>query len=116
MSKPETMMIDEVKYVRADAVPSVAPVTGEFAPWQIGQDYFIQTVTHFYLGRLVDVKEHELAITSASWVADTGRFNEFVSGKKGPNENEPFERNAQVIIGRGAIVSAVRRGLVLEVK
>ena len=30
MSKPETIMIDEVKYVRADSVPAVQFPKGEF--------------------------------------------------------------------------------------
>ncbi len=115
MSNPETMMIDDVTYIRADSVP--APINlpaGEFAPWEIGEAYFIQTVTHYYLGKLVDVKETELVITNASWVASTGRFNQFMSGSN-PSENEPYPQSSLIIIGRGALISAVKRKIFIEV-
>ena len=112
--KPETMMIDDVKYVRADSVPPIQLPVGEFAPWEIGQEYFIQTVTHYYLGQLVFVGDKELAITGASWVADTGRMHLFIAGGK-PKENEPFNKTDTVIIGRGAIVASVKRKALLEV-
>jgi hypothetical protein len=114
MSKPETITIDEVKYVRADSVVSITLPTGEFAPWVIGEEYFIQTVTFFYLGTLVHVGEKELAMIGASWVADTGRLHQFIAGQK-PKENEPYKPSDLVIIGRGAIVSAVKRKALSEV-
>jgi hypothetical protein len=113
-NKPESIMIDEVKYIRADSAPSLVLPTGEFAPYVIGAEYFIQTVTHFYLGKLVHVGDKELAITGASWVADTGRLHQFMAGSK-PKENEPFNATDLVIIGRGAVVSAVQRKALLEV-
>jgi len=114
MSKPETITIDEVKYVRADSVATIVLPTGQYAPWVMGAEYFIQTVTHFYLGKLVHVGPQELAITGASWVADTGRLHQFMAGSK-PIENEPFNANDLVIIGRGAVVSAVQRKALLEI-
>ena len=114
MSKPDSIMIDDVRYVREGSVPSTILPTGSFAPWVMGAEYFIQTVTHFYLGKLVHVGDKELAITGASWVADTGRLHQFMAGSK-PKENEPFNANDLVIIGRGAIVSAVQRKALLEV-
>ena len=83
----------------------------------VGKDYFVKTVTEYYTGELLWVGEHEIVINNVAWIADTGRFNEFLIGKT-VNEVEPYPKNEPVIIGRGAIVSMVRRkcGLLLEVK
>lgn len=58
-------------------------------------------------GRLIDVQEKELVLESASWVADTGRFSNFIKGGTLSNsaEVEPFPEG-RVILGRGAIIDA----------
>ena len=81
----------------------------------IGNSYFIRTVTHYFTGILVWVGEKEIAITKACWIADTGRFNEFMK-EKTFNESEPFPADSNVIIGRGSIIDMTERGLILEVK
>lgn len=113
MSKPDSITIDDVKYVRADSIQIKLP-EGDFAPYEIGEEYFIQTVTHYYLGQLLSVTAQELIITKASWVPSTGRFNEFMSGSK-PSENEPYNKSQIVIVGRGAVVSATKREIFLEI-
>ena len=82
----------------------------------VGNEYFIRTVTHYFTGRLVWVGEKEIAIEDAAWIADTGRFNEFVAGKT-VSEVEPFPKGV-VIVGRGAIIDMSERvgGLLLKVK
>ena len=107
--KPETMMIDEVKYVRAESIP--APVKyekGEHGPWKIGEQYAIRTVTMIDHGTLIDVTDQELVLVNAAWVADAGRWADFIAGKIKPNEVEPFPPNEPVIVGRGALIDAVR--------
>lgn len=113
MSTPDSITIDNTKYVKADSIQIELP-KGDFAPYEIGEEYFIQTVTQYYLGQLVNITDQELVITKASWVASTGRFNEFISGSD-PSENEPYNKNQLVIVGRGAIVSAVKREIFLEI-
>lgn len=108
MKKPETLMIDNLKYVRADLATGVELPKGDFAPWEIGCSYFIQTVTHYYQGRLVGVTDKELTLTGVAWIANTGRYSEFLSGKRG-GEEEVYPPKSVVIVGRGAVVSAVRR-------
>jgi hypothetical protein len=71
-------------------------------PYRIGENYFIRTVTHFYTGKLEQVFKHELVMSSVSWIADTGRFADFIETGK-LNECEPM-KSEQVIIGRGAII------------
>lgn len=72
-------------------------------PYQVGQNYFIRTVTHYYTGHLTLVTDGELVLANAAWIADTGRFHDAL--KTGElSEIEPFEDD--VIIGRGAVVDA----------
>lgn len=53
-------------------------------------------------GTLKAVYDKELVFEKASWVADTGRFNEYLKDTNKVDENEPFKND--VIVGRGAIV------------
>lgn len=73
------------------------------AHWKVGESYLIRTVTMIQVGRLESVTDKELVLSSAAWVADTGRFyNALKEGKL--NEVEPFPN--PVIIGRGSIIDA----------
>ena len=70
-------------------------------PYKIGASYLVRTVTNYFSGCLIAVYEHELVLTKAAWIADTGRFSEAL--KTGVmSEVEPIP--GDVIIGRGAIV------------
>lgn len=70
-----------------EAIESPAEPTG--MPFKIGKNYFIRTVTMYYTGQLIDVKGQWLILSSASWIADTGRFHDFL--KSGTcNEYESF--------------------------
>lgn len=73
-------------------------------PYQIGKNYFIQTVTHYYTGRLLEVLKDELVLEDAAWIADTGRFSDFIKDGKF-NEVEPYP-TGNLIIGRGSLVQA----------
>jgi hypothetical protein len=107
MSKPETMMIDDVKYVREDSIKPIYEPRKE-GPWEIGKAYFVRTVTMAIHGVLVEVTPQELVFIGAAWISDTGRFHQFITGKSDPSEIEPFLRESAVIVGRGALVDAVR--------
>lgn len=77
--------------------------SGEDSHWKIGNNYLIRTVTMIQVGRLESVTDKELVLSSAAWIADTGRFyNALKDGKL--NEVEPFQND--VIIGRGSIIDA----------
>ncbi len=58
-------------------------------------------------GRLVAVFPSELVLEDAAWIADTGRYADFLSGKIEPNEVEPFPKG-KTIIGRGSLIDAAR--------
>ena len=72
-------------------------------PYKVGKNYLIRTVTMTQVGKLEYVGDKELVLSSASWIADTGRF--YTALKTGElNEVEPFINDP--IIGRGAIIDA----------
>lgn len=103
MSEPQTIKINEVEYVRKDSIP-ITP-QGEKAPWHIGKNYFIRTVTNYFTGRLDWVGENEIVLSCAAWVADTGRFSDAL--KTGVlTEVEPYPTATTVIVSRGALVDA----------
>lgn len=84
---------------------------------EVGKNYFIRTVTNYFTGRLIWVGDKEMAFEDVAWIADTGRFNEFLEGKT-VNEVEPYPKGSTVIIGRGALVdmTEIKFGLYLEVR
>lgn len=102
--KVEEVTIEGVTYVPKDSLATtVIEVNGDESPWQVGLTYAIRTVTMIQVGRLAKVTERELVLDDASWIADTGRFHDFL--KSGSvKEVEPFV--LPVIVGRGAIVDA----------
>ena len=105
MSKPETMMIDDIKYVREDSIINSENYVNIDAntPYIVGRNYIIRTVTHIHVGKLVSVGEKELVLENASWVADTKRFHNMLKdGLNDQAEIEPF--TMPVIVGRGAII------------
>jgi len=107
MAEPKTMKINEVEYVRKDSVVTVTYVPGEDGPWEIGKKYLIRTVTMIQHGTLVGISATELVLAKASWIADTGRFSDFLHGKISPSDVEPFPQDKIVIVGRGALIDAV---------
>lgn len=72
-------------------------------PYKVGEAYLVRTVTMIVLGKLDKVFDGELVMSSASWVADTGRFYDALKTGK-LNEVEPFTDD--VIVGRGSIIDA----------
>lgn len=66
-------------------------------PLEIGTNYFIRTVTHYYTGRLDAIVGDWLVLTNASWIADTGRFHDFLKEGK-CNEYESFIDSVRIPI------------------
>ena len=107
MSKPETIKIDEVEYVRKDSVQTIKPVLeGDFQPFEIGAVYLIRTVTMIDVGRVVAASKQYIVMEDAAWIADTGRFSDALK-KCQFNEVEPFP-DGQVIINAGSVIDAVK--------
>jgi len=65
---------------------------------EVGKAYFIRTVTHHYTGKCVKCNDAWFELSDAAWIADDGRFNEFL--KTGTaNEVEPFVNNVRISVG-----------------
>jgi len=79
--------------------------TGGF--WQVGGLYMIRTVTMIVTGKLVAIDDHEITLTNAAWIADTGRYAQAVESAEFA-EVEPYPDIRDVAVGRGALVDAVQ--------
>ena len=99
MAKPTTLKIDDVEYIRADSVPPIGNTEG--TPFAVGQSYAVRTVTMIVVGKVVGVVGQFLVLSDAAWVADTGRFADFLA-KGNANEVEPAD--GRVFLGLGSIV------------
>ena len=100
--------IDEIKYAQEKDC-------NDNPYMEIGKTYFIRTVTHYFTGRLIWVGDKEIVLEEVAWIADTGRFSEFMA-EKTCNEVEPYPSGSRVIIGRGSIIDMCERSLLLSVK
>jgi hypothetical protein len=83
-------------------------------PFEIGKEYYFETATKYYAGTVVAVHPLGVQLENAVWVADTGRFNEFISGKIQGLELEPCGR--PFIYFGGAIAHILRPNLLIAVK
>jgi len=103
------MKLDELTIAEAKKLARVfnpQQAASNDSHWEIGANYMIRTVTMIDAGKLVAVTPQELVLENASWIADTGRFMQAIE-KAEFGEVEPFPEG-QVIIGRGAIIDAVK--------
>jgi hypothetical protein len=101
------MNIDEMTVGQIREIKSMFCETGDQKnhPYTVGNSYFIRTVTHYYTGRLEWVFDCSLVLSDAAWIADTGRFNEFLRTGE-PSEVEPYPDTMHPIISRSSIVDA----------
>ncbi len=72
------------------------------SPLRVGNAVLIRTVTHYHTGRVEILTSTEVVLSSAAWIADTGRFADCLA-KGTPSEVEPFPLGV-VSVARGAIV------------
>jgi len=80
MAKEYTLTKDEydkVKHLLDTELPEVKyrKVT-DF----IGKNVFIRTVTMFYTGHVEAIDGKFVVLSQAAWIADTGRFADFIAG------------------------------------
>ena len=74
--------------------------------FEVGQRVFVRTVTNYLLGEVVSTSATDIVLENASWVGDTGRFQQFcLYGEL--DEVEPYEPSMRVAVPRTAIVDAV---------
>lgn len=101
----DTITVNGIEYVSKDIIGTMAPISTDEPPY--GGVMLVQTVTAFYVGEIVSVHQQEIVMRDACWVADAGRYHQFLRGEHDSNvELEPLP-DGNVIIGRGSIVLAV---------
>lgn len=67
-------------------------------PFEVGKQYFIRTVTNYYVGTCEKLFESSIRLNNASWIPDTGRFSGAM--KTGAfNECEPYPGGVNVWFG-----------------
>ena len=75
--------------------------------FEIGGKYFVETFGKNYLGEVKEVTSTRVVLVKCSWVADTGRFGDFM--KKGkPADNEPYPDEFEVQVPQAYIANTVR--------
>jgi hypothetical protein len=94
-----TEIVQQFEELIAKCVPQ-APIGGH--PYVLGKWYAIRTLTMIYTGQLKAVYGGELVLSSAAWIADTGRWMQFCQDPANANEIEPFAEDA--IVSRQNIV------------
>lgn len=99
----DDMTLGQLKEVKSLLAGSAINNEDDMQPFEIGKAYLIRTVTHISIGLVEKVGDKELVLSSASWIADTGRFHQCLS-EGTLDEIEPYVND--VILGRGAIVDA----------
>lgn len=102
MSKFDELTIAEAKEIAA-LVRGGTLAGGKSHSLKVGNNYFVQTVTAFYTGKLIGVTENDLELSEAAWIASTGRFAD--SLKSGVfDEVEPFPDEIPAIVSRGVVL------------
>lgn len=87
-------------YVTGTARDVLDPIT----PFIIDKNYLIRTITMIDVGKVKAIVGNFLILTNASWIGDTGRFNECLTRNDIFNEVEPFKYD--VFINLNSIVDA----------
>lgn len=75
-----------------------------------GENWFIETVTHYVIGTIESISEKEIWFKpgTATWVAVTGRFHNFMKvGVLKETEAEPFG-DVPVMVKQDAIALAAK--------
>lgn len=108
----KTITVDGVEYAPVSEGKTVKPIEG--VPFKIGKSYFFRTVTYHLTGRVSQIVGKFLVLEDAAWIADSGRFNEFVKGNSNESlEVEPFVKN--VFLNIDSITDATESKLYTEV-
>lgn len=102
--------IDELTVKQIKQITGLLKGTGQSEcghPYKVGEAYFFRLVTHYLTGRVLRVTPKEIVLKEAAWVADTGRYTQAIADGT-LKEVEVYPQDEEVIIGRGALIDAVR--------
>ena len=72
-------------------------------PFEVGEKYFIRTVTYHLTGQIKAIRGNFLVLKDAAWIADSGRFMQAINDGV-LNEVEPV--NGEVLVNIQSITDA----------
>lgn len=89
------MNIDQMTIGQFKELQSVFGEGQKYFPYKVGDKVFIRTVTLYYTGEIIQVKGDWITLKKASWIADTGRFFDFLKEGK-CSEYESFQKDVSI--------------------
>lgn len=100
---------EEVKGVLCNP-NAISQPCGQQVDWlAIGTLVAIRSVTLYYTGRIIANTSEYIVLEDAAWIADTGRWAEFVKNPEGANEIEPYSKPCLVFKGAIADITSVEK-------
>ena len=96
-------MLNLITYLLSQPTSEVSTQSSNH-PYIIGKSYHVRTVTYATAGKLKAVYDKELVFENASWVADTGRFGDYIKNTSKVDENEYI---GEIIVSRDSIVDVI---------
>lgn len=101
MPQPESISVDETKYIREDLATRNRSDYNESYDPIVGNQYVIETPTKYWIGTLAAETDHHYVFVNAAWMPDSGKFSKFCDGSR-PNELEPLSSDSPLRISKGA--------------
>ena len=100
------MNIDDMTYGELKRIASLfsGGQKQDIEAFEIGKCYVIRTVTMYVTGKVVAVGGHEILLENAAWIADAGRYADFLKDPVSvAKEVEPYPDGCRAGVGRGSI-------------
>ena len=96
--KNEELVLKLIEKLIGEESPSVSSQKTGYEKY-LGENVFIRSVTHHYTGTVALVDSLTLTLDDAAWIADDGRFHEFLSDTSKAEEVEPYKYPVSVGLG-----------------
>jgi hypothetical protein len=95
----EKIIEQSVKEILMGKSSGIVSAKQDQNPWrlEIGKPYCLETVVRFYKGIVREVTSTCAIIDTASWVAHTDKYSEFVKSDKNVKAEEPFRDDSQLV-------------------
>lgn len=75
-------------------------------PFKIGQKIFARLATYHISGEIIAIDGMWLTLKDAAWIADSGRFSDFLNGSP-PSEVEPFVEEVYINLNSAIDVTTI---------
>jgi len=75
--------------------------------FEIGKSYFFRLATYHVVGRVEEVRDGLIRLSSASWIADSGRLSRALKNGFESEPSSEIEPTGDHIISAAALIDAV---------